>query len=507
MELAALAGDISRSASDVIALGAAFPEDLDIRHRTGVTLVAHGFFDEAEAQFRAALAIRPRFCFSELELGNICLRRGALDDAAHWFDVAIASEPCFALAHVAAGKLAMSRGQHLRALLYLESANIFWSASQEVLSDYVEMLVYHNRRYQAASAFVHASTLRKLDLGEARRLMSLLAETGRYAEVLAIYTSLAIRDGHGGDQVVVAIQAHAKLALSFSKDNVIMEAAAQEKSPAWLNSPAVHDNIRRAIESRAPFSVVRLYDGEARFVVATAAPAPQRLLDTERFVIGDEVWRNWFGHSIADIPQSQLAALHASLLRAIGNADILGVPTAERLIADSYHFGYLAFLARRLADDGIRAASASVSDAFLSMNLHRDDRFYARLLSGLDWIGVISPHHGLASSLAAHLGIPHALDFVIPGERQLPRHILATTLQSHFPDRFHELMSTLELPHQGAVVLVAAGLLGKIYCEKIKSLGGIAIDIGSVADGWMGFNTRVGQLDDTAFWRLPSLPP
>jgi hypothetical protein len=40
------------------------------------------------------------------------------------------------------------------------------------------------------------------------------------------------------------------------------------------------------------------------------------------------------------------------------------------------------------------------------------------------------------------------------------------------------------------VFLVAAGILGASYCNRIKQLGGIAINIGSVADVWAGVVTR-----------------
>lgn len=507
LELAALSGDVSKSASDIVAVGAMFPEDIDIRHRTGVALTAHGLLDEAEEQFRKALAIRPRFAYSELELGNVYLRRGAFDEAAQWFDIAISSKPDFALGHFAAARLAKSRGQHLGSLLYLESANLLWPEGQEVLHDFVDMLVYHNRRYQAASAIARASTVRKLTVEETRRLLSLLSETGRYADVLDLYAALAIRDGHGADHVIIAIQAHARLALSVSKDQIIIRAAARESAPVWRDSLAVHDSIRAAIDGRTPFSVIRLGDGEARFLIGSETIPDQILTPAERFMISDEVWRNWFGFSIADVAQDQLAELRAALNRAIVNSDILGVPTALRLAGDFYHFGYLACMIRSLEEGGTIAETNSLSDAFLNLNLHRDDRFFSRLLGGLDWIGAISPHPDFARLLAAHLEIPRWADFMIPGDRQLPRHILDMTTQRHFPDRYHELMSSLQLPRQGAVVLVAAGLLGKIYCEKIKSLGGIAIDIGSVADGWMGYNTRAGLLEDTALWRLPSLQP
>jgi hypothetical protein len=60
----------------------------------------------------------------------------------------------------------------------------------------------------------------------------------------------------------------------------------------------------------------------------------------------------------------------------------------------------------------------------------------------------------------------------------------------HYPARFCELRETLTVPFPGAVFLVGAGALGKIYCHWIQQRGGIALDIGSICDAWAG----VGRL-------------
>ena len=50
-------------------------------------------------------------------------------------------------------------------------------------------------------------------------------------------------------------------------------------------------------------------------------------------------------------------------------------------------------------------------------------------------------------------------------------------------------------------VLVAAGVLGKVYCARIRAAGGIALDVGSAADHWCGHATRT--IDEAAFYRAP----
>jgi hypothetical protein len=43
---------------------------------------------------------------------------------------------------------------------------------------------------------------------------------------------------------------------------------------------------------------------------------------------------------------------------------------------------------------------------------------------------------------------------------------------------------------QATIWLIAAGYLGKIYCDEVREAGGIALDVGSVVDGWCGKLTR-----------------
>ena len=63
--------------------------------------------------------------------------------------------------------------------------------------------------------------------------------------------------------------------------------------------------------------------------------------------------------------------------------------------------------------------------------------------------------------------------------------VFSQFLQEHL-HRFLELRETLAVPFRGAVFVVGAGAPGKIYCQWIKERGGIALDIGSICDGWAG---------------------
>jgi hypothetical protein len=65
-------------------------------------------------------------------------------------------------------------------------------------------------------------------------------------------------------------------------------------------------------------------------------------------------------------------------------------------------------------------------------------------------------------------------------------------------DAFQSIMTGIN-PIPGELVLVAGGFLGKLICERVRERGGIALDIGSAADYWMGFQTRSYGRNQTIF--------
>lgn len=73
----------------------------------------------------------------------------------------------------------------------------------------------------------------------------------------------------------------------------------------------------------------------------------------------------------------------------------------------------------------------------------------------------------------------------------------------HFPFRFDEVEEHIRSNvSRGDVVLVGAGILGKIYCDTVKMNGGIAIDVGSLMDAVEGLSTRGEGFSDSNFWWL-----
>ncbi|MBK5928011.1 hypothetical protein [Rhodobaculum claviforme] len=60
----------------------------------------------------------------------------------------------------------------------------------------------------------------------------------------------------------------------------------------------------------------------------------------------------------------------------------------------------------------------------------------------------------------------------------------------HYPDVFETVCRQLEGDLRGCLVLVGAGIFGKIYCHVARSSGAVALDLGSGFDILAGHKTR-----------------
>ncbi|WP_139114786.1 tetratricopeptide repeat protein [Rhizorhabdus dicambivorans] len=294
--------------------------------------------------------------------------------------------------------------------------------------------------------------------------------------------------------------AHYKLsAVYFADPRTVRLAQERETSRQWVFTDDMVAFLRAAIARGEPFSWIRLGESEARFLLCHRPEMRGPLTDGEIEFVGRYIWRNWHGADIRRADPARLEGLAKQLEEAIVDADLLGVPSSPRFANEPEHTGSLAALDRhmeRLAPRG------RYCEFFDSLILNERVPFYADILEGIDFIGSVGPHAGLAELLARQLGIPNSASYVIPGESRLGRPQDAADRGTHFPEVFDRLMKEIRVPHRGAVFLVAGGMLGKLYCDRIKQLGGIAFDIGAVVDAWMGYNTRGVVLDRSMGHRL-----
>lgn len=116
-------------------------------------------------------------------------------------------------------------------------------------------------------------------------------------------------------------------------------------------------------------------------------------------------------------------------------------------------------------------------------------RLWDLILRRIDSCSVITCHAVLPARLTADFGIGTRRTYLVSPEAKWAGAFSRAGSDRHFPDQFERLRRELEVA-PGDLYLVAAGVLGKIYCHWVKAAGGIAIDIGSLADHWCGHRTR-----------------
>ncbi len=241
----------------------------------------------------------------------------------------------------------------------------------------------------------------------------------------------------------------------------------------------VTDLVIQAIVDRAPFCLIRLGDGEGNFLRGHT----RTLINATLYVTPDHK------HANPEVAPAEYDALRADFLDGIAEADVVGIPNEFMVeLAEE-----LTFVNRTLATLPLRGV---LTDNHVHYALAADGCFERaiamQLLARLPVI-YIGPH---APATFEGLAVPTRafVHWAIPGEAVY----LAETLQQtpHYPDHYHAILARIaELPDK-ALVLISAGLLGKLYAVAIRRRGGIALDIGAVSDHWAGRRTRIYSNQD-----------
>lgn len=124
---------------------------------------------------------------------------------------------------------------------------------------------------------------------------------------------------------------------------------------------------------------------------------------------------------------------------------------------------------------------------------------YRDLLTGLPFLGLISSRD-IGDQIRTTFGIKELVTYPVPSERGMLGAF--ENLGPHYPERFKQLCDELIVPFRGAVFLIGAGALGKIYADIVFQRGGIALDAGSILDGWATKASREFLFEDPASFGL-----
>lgn len=264
-------------------------------------------------------------------------------------------------------------------------------------------------------------------------------------------------------------------------------------SDRFLDKDTLTAKIENALAEKKGFSFIRLGDGEGAFI--KISDADEDLYPNLYAHSRNNRANVWFAGEI-DIATSNFTRAALELVIAIEGADVVGVPPIEwlkydYLICSVTGMPSLVNALRWIGLPNIDSGQALTKHA-IHLEFFRTGHL-TRILKSQSEIGVISCHAEAPTTLKRAFGFTDIEFHKIPGEK-LHAHLLgpAAVEGQHFPTRYHEVMTALRRPLEGKLFLVAGGLLGKFYCDQIKRSGGVALDIGSLIDGWMGVDSRPG---------------
>ena len=259
--------------------------------------------------------------------------------------------------------------------------------------------------------------------------------------------------------------------------------------------------IERCVADARPASFIRLGDGEGNLLALALNEYPALAAHCARagallhFGGADVLLRA----APEVLPAFQTALRNSHLIGfpgPFGPRMMLNRPAAETQVRPIHGLVSVHRYLTRFADDlELRLKTGAPAGFHRGLLPH-----YQALISGRA-TGIVTCHAQLADALRVRMGASTVDLRLVPRQAVIAMDPSADT--GHWPGRFRDLMRELQTIEPGTLWFVAAGMLGKVYCEAIRAAGGIAVDIGHTADVWAGVRSRAYlQPDFLATWRI-----
>jgi hypothetical protein len=182
------------------------------------------------------------------------------------------------------------------------------------------------------------------------------------------------------------------------------------------------------------------------------------------------------------------------LKQAIKESDVIGVPRIAQINSHPRYAAVMEVLAQGTGDYPVLWTDAAV-------------HFY------LQWSGALGKLIRMASrvwvigcrdvakdlQLLTHSPVGQ---WLVRGEALYP----GPVQEPHWRTGYAHIMEQIRLHTQpGDLILVGAGILGKTYIAAARAKGGVALDIGSVIDGWAGITSRGVRIRDSSEFKIAHL--
>lgn len=347
---------------------------------------------------------------------------------------------------------------------------------------------------------VHATT----DLGSA----PLRAELLEHIKLISPHTIQEAPWKDGALKLKSISTGFARMTKLYEENIGASHAAFPDTRVCTTQQNALAQTLVERLSQPEPFSMLRLGDGEAYAFEPDYVPL--QTLEKDR-AIREQIW--WSN----TLEPALRARLQVGVQNAIENADFLGFPSIWRLLRDLPHqLGSLrgpieSWTATARAHQILSEELAQMTREGRLDWSHKtilDDRCHQELFTKQGITRFLNSGRPAVlvscfekEQINAAFGASVFDDAIRLPPHSKVRHAVPNDAiaRARMPDMMDDLLEQIDQQaRHGSVFFVAGGLAGKLLIDQAKRSGGAALDIGAVADYWMGLSTR-GPLDFTQF--------
>ena len=260
---------------------------------------------------------------------------------------------------------------------------------------------------------------------------------------------------------------------------------------------ALIEKIVRALQDKAPLSVVRIGEGEAKVL---SWKAYRGMLNLERYTTTIEVTHH--NQDAFHITDGWLSIMREMMMNSILEADMIGCRGISKIVRC---ISAVDFFERRHDDSNLRGAVGVFRSVDYMLHLAEKGYFRGKIVcSAYLYFGILEFLKELFHYAAKVICITSETQVVEMMRRKYPGnefiHIEVGKqniegINRSSPSFLVEVEQKLQADLKGILCLVGAGIWAESYCTWIKRKGGIGIDIGSGFDILAGKSNRAAHKD------------
>jgi hypothetical protein len=265
------------------------------------------------------------------------------------------------------------------------------------------------------------------------------------------------------------------------------------------------ETVVEAVAARRPFSLIRVGDGEA---IVLNFDQESTLYDLA-YLHGHWGTEGVTLRAVDEVRQGLEEALRGAdivgvrddILNVAAPAGLMQMPAAELHSQVTALFPIRPEEAATLSPLGARRI-AMLHHVLSEVDWAPDQRFCSawihwellasgalgRILEQVDEVGLVTARPELEVLVHQAYGI-RTRSVLVPD-----KHVEVPGSGLHVPLRYRTIRAELDFP-PGSLVLVGAGIPGKVYCNWLKESGCVAVDVGAVFDAWVGKASRPRVLE------------